>query len=665
MERFASRWRRFAASGLLVILIVSLAWPALADESSDGTDQEDAPVTVDPAIQTMWERTDGEIAAGTAQRTWLFGPEPVATSYEHYPQSQTGYRTIVYYDKGRLEISNTEAAEGSLWAVSGGLLVSEMLSGYVQLGEREFARRELPEVPLVGDDEQDNPVTYADLAEHATVWDPEDIEAIREGEEDADQGEEHEVLQEEDDGPRYLSRVGEPVTELLTPDGEVIEGAVTEYDVTVAAYDEFLGHNVASTFANWSADLPLPALNLLGLPISEPYWIETEVDDEPTMVLVQAFERRLLSYTPNNPEGWRVESGNVGTHYRNWRDLERPDLPELQQLAEVTPSGETIIKAATDFHIDPYIFVALSQHLSAGDPLAEASNGGRGLLGVQDEDRFVAGDNGEDVELDLRDPTTNAKIAAEQFAEHMYAAWDWPTIVGNYYADGEVEISEGERSALVEDVMTTYQQLLEEYPPSEPLVDPAREHGKFLGEGRVAYYGASYTPEWWEGAMERHASWGNAVEDWEYDPNGYYCVHPDYYVGELMRVEANGVTIVCTIGDRVAEPHHTSWRSRWALEMNWDAFTALELDRNNHAEVYYLGEREVEPPEEETPEETAVPSETASPEPTGTGEPTGSPTETSSPEPTGSSEPTATPETETPEEGTNAEPSPTEPESGD
>jgi hypothetical protein len=36
-------------------------------------------------------------------------------------------------------------------------------------------------------------------------------------------------------------------------------------------------------------------------------------------VLVQLFERRVLTYTPSNQAGWQVEMGNVGQHYHSWR----------------------------------------------------------------------------------------------------------------------------------------------------------------------------------------------------------------------------------------------------------------------------------------------------------------------------------------------------------
>jgi hypothetical protein len=36
-------------------------------------------------------------------------------------------------------------------------------------------------------------------------------------------------------------------------------------------------------------------------------------------VLVQAFERRIMTYTPSNGAGFQVEMGNVGKQYYSWR----------------------------------------------------------------------------------------------------------------------------------------------------------------------------------------------------------------------------------------------------------------------------------------------------------------------------------------------------------
>ncbi|HUG16001.1 MAG TPA: hypothetical protein VMM78_13405, partial [Thermomicrobiales bacterium] len=56
-----------------------------------------------------------------------------------------------------------------------------------------------------------------------------------------------------------------------------------------------------------------------GLPISEAYWARVKVAGTYKDVLIQCFERRCLTWTPDNPDGWKVEAGNVGQHYFAWR----------------------------------------------------------------------------------------------------------------------------------------------------------------------------------------------------------------------------------------------------------------------------------------------------------------------------------------------------------
>ncbi len=56
-----------------------------------------------------------------------------------------------------------------------------------------------------------------------------------------------------------------------------------------------------------------------GLPITEAYWVRIKVAGTVKPVLLQCFERRCLTYTPDNPSGWQVEQGNVGQHYYQWR----------------------------------------------------------------------------------------------------------------------------------------------------------------------------------------------------------------------------------------------------------------------------------------------------------------------------------------------------------
>jgi hypothetical protein len=53
--------------------------------------------------------------------------------------------------------------------------------------------------------------------------------------------------------------------------------------------------------------------------VTEPYWARVPVGGQPKWVLIQAFERRVLTYTPDNTPEFRVEMGNIGLHYKTWR----------------------------------------------------------------------------------------------------------------------------------------------------------------------------------------------------------------------------------------------------------------------------------------------------------------------------------------------------------
>ena len=56
-----------------------------------------------------------------------------------------------------------------------------------------------------------------------------------------------------------------------------------------------------------------------GYAISPVIIAQVPVGGKPTTVFIQAFERRVLTYNPNNPLAFRVEFGNIGQHYYKWR----------------------------------------------------------------------------------------------------------------------------------------------------------------------------------------------------------------------------------------------------------------------------------------------------------------------------------------------------------
>ncbi|MFW6075502.1 MAG: lamin tail domain-containing protein, partial [Chloroflexota bacterium] len=65
-----------------------------------------------------------------------------------------------------------------------------------------------------------------------------------------------------------------------------------------------------------------------GFPVTAPYWARVAVGGSVQDVLLQCFERRCLTYTPENDPGWQVESGNVGQHYYTWRYDQLENQPE-------------------------------------------------------------------------------------------------------------------------------------------------------------------------------------------------------------------------------------------------------------------------------------------------------------------------------------------------
>ena len=65
-------------------------------------------------------------------------------------------------------------------------------------------------------------------------------------------------------------------------------------------------------------------LFIFGLPVTGAYWVKVGVGGIERPILFQVFERRVLTYNPANPAGWRVEMGNVGRHYFEWRYGYRP-----------------------------------------------------------------------------------------------------------------------------------------------------------------------------------------------------------------------------------------------------------------------------------------------------------------------------------------------------
>ncbi len=92
-----------------------------------------------PAFVETWTRTDLPVAEQTVDRTWIWGPLTTAWGEtEDYVEGIAGERDVLYFDKSRMEITHPDGDPDDLWYVTNGLLVTEMITGQMQLGDNRF-----------------------------------------------------------------------------------------------------------------------------------------------------------------------------------------------------------------------------------------------------------------------------------------------------------------------------------------------------------------------------------------------------------------------------------------------------------------------------------------------------------------------------------------------
>lgn len=276
--------------------------PAPGGDSNAAVLRITPPGFADAAFAGVWERSDLPVATGEVSRTWLWGPAPnTGLLLEPYEEAPEQVRVVQYFDKARMEITYPDGDRSNPWYVTTGLLVVELVTGKEQVGDALWLERAPAEVNVAGDLDDPTGPTYATIGM---------------------------VL----DAP--AAALGSPIIERLARDGSrASDPALLGHGVTAAAYDDLTGHSIASVF--WDALNPAdPAdddvfggLYAIGRPIAEPYWARVAVAGEPRDVLLQCFERRCLTWTPDNPAGWQIEAGNVGLHYFRWRYVEREDAP--------------------------------------------------------------------------------------------------------------------------------------------------------------------------------------------------------------------------------------------------------------------------------------------------------------------------------------------------
>lgn len=260
----------------------------------------------DERFARVWSRTDSEAVRGG--RTWYWGPGPWFDYAEFYRQGEQGLRTVQYFDKARMELNNPADRSGPSQGVTNGLLVKELVSGRMQLGDDPWDTDQRPaaDVPVAGDPRASNPAApgYSSFAGVATL----------------------------DNGYRDPQRLGERVTATIDRAGNLsLRPEMGLPETEIVQYNSVTGHNIPRVFWEFlNQQGPIfdgrvtrgPVVDWLfamGLPITDAYWTRASIGGVEQDVLVQLFERRVLTYVPTNPAGYKVEMGNVGQHYFQWR----------------------------------------------------------------------------------------------------------------------------------------------------------------------------------------------------------------------------------------------------------------------------------------------------------------------------------------------------------
>ncbi|MEZ4522616.1 MAG: trypsin-like serine protease [Thermomicrobiales bacterium] len=279
------------------------------------------------AYGRVWDRTDQPVAAGVQPRTWMWGPSPISkVMFEPYAEAPNGFRTVLYQEKSRMEITDPNADSSSIWYVTNGLATVELMTGMLQLGNNTFEEHDPAEINVAGDGDDPNGPTYRTFASLQNL---------------------------PPHGPAPTSGTGltgAPATITATVDraGNVGDDpSLAGEGVTAEYYVAETGHMVASVFWEFmnssgtvyqngqyvTAPLFDNPFFATGYPVTEAYWAKVRVGGSERVVLVQAFQRRVLTYTPGNPAGFLVEAGNVGAHYLQWLESIR--------AAEDEPGGGT------------------------------------------------------------------------------------------------------------------------------------------------------------------------------------------------------------------------------------------------------------------------------------------------------------------------------------
>ena len=230
-----------------------------------------------PQFKAQW-------SSGEALAPNFWGPLATAkeSKKEPYAEAPGGQRVVQYFDKARMELTATGT-------VTNGLLARELILGSIQMGDDAFQKGTPAAIPVAGDLDNAGP-TYAMIGTNgATLM----VETA--------------------------STEGSQPTLSLSTTGTIGMYKGTYFNdpfVVMSHPDATTHHNIPKAFCDFRARV---GVSSIGYAISEPFWSTVKVGGQQKEVLIQPFQRRILTYTPTNADPYKVEFSNIGQHYYQWR----------------------------------------------------------------------------------------------------------------------------------------------------------------------------------------------------------------------------------------------------------------------------------------------------------------------------------------------------------
>jgi len=266
-----------------------------------------APQFANPQFKNIWEYSDKRVdEIPGAGRGYTWGPNSFGIFTEDYIEGLNGKRQVQYFDKSRMEISTNGRF------VTNGLLTKELVNGSRQDGDAKFTQLAPSTVAVAGDDNSGGGNAIAPVYSSFKA-----VVTFNPGENTAP------------------NRVNQIINQIINKAGEVKPLDNPPAQVVIGSYEPLLGHNIPQVFLDfqnqnglvWNGGNYIPAKvytdnptsNVFGYAIAEAFWAKAVVAGLEKDVLIQLYERRVLTYTPSNPAEFRVEMGNIGQHYYQWR----------------------------------------------------------------------------------------------------------------------------------------------------------------------------------------------------------------------------------------------------------------------------------------------------------------------------------------------------------